>query len=139
MSKEIVSDHQFKEITTTNGLFCQFEEESGVLFLDIKNPLSKEDFATIENIVDPYYQQRGELRGVIINSKKFPYWTGPQNKQEYLNFAQNNHHKFAKAALNMGGFFIRIILRLAKGRVHPEVKMFGYNKIEKAQSWILFD
>jgi hypothetical protein len=54
-----------------------------------------------------------------------------------LNFAQTNHFKFKKAALVMGGFFTKIVVQIAKGRVHSEVKMFKYNRIEEAQSWIL--
>lgn len=127
----------FQEITTDNGLFCQFDAHHGVLLLDVKNPFSEEDFVAIENIIEPYFAEHGELKGVIINSKKFPYWTDAKNRAQYLNFAGNHHQKFAKAALGMGGFFTKIVARIAKGRVHPEVRIFKYNQIEKAQDWIL--
>jgi hypothetical protein len=137
MPNEISLPSEFKEITTDNELFCQFDEENGVLLLDIKNPLTTEDFETISEIIDPYYEAHGELKGVIIHAKKFPYWTDPYNRSEYFSFAQNNHFKFQKAAMSMGGFFIKIVIRVARGRVHPQVKLFGYNKIEQAQHWIL--
>lgn len=127
----------FKETTTSNKLFCQFDDHYGVLLLDVKNPFNAEDFETILEIIDPYFEQNGELEGIIIHAKKFPYWKGARNRQEYLNFASANHHKFQKAALAMGGFFTKIVARLAKGRVHPEVKIFKHNQIEKAQDWIL--
>jgi hypothetical protein len=136
MSQEITI-HNFKEITTQNELFCQFDDQHGVLLLSVKNPFTKEDFETIEDIINPYYQKHGELDGIIINSKKFPYWTDAQNRRQYFNFASQNHKKFKKAALNMGGFFVKIVARIAKGRVYPEVRIFGYDKIEKAQDWIL--
>ena len=125
------------EITTENKLFCQFDEQNGVLFLDAKNPFSPEDFAAISNIIDPYFRSKGELGGVILNSKKFPYWRGSKNRAEYIDFAQNNHYKFKKAALNMGGFFAMVVARIARGRAHPEIKTFKYNQVEKAQEWIL--
>ncbi len=127
----------FKEITTDNELFCQFDDQHGVILLDVKNPFSKEDFQTISSIIDPYFADHGELKGIIINSKKFPYWSSAQNRNEYLDFARDNHYKFKKAALGMGGFFTKIVARIARGRVHPEVKIFKYNKIEEAQAWIL--
>jgi hypothetical protein len=136
MSKEIVQT-VFKEIQTGNNLFCQFDEDDGVLLIDVKNSLSAEDFETISGIIDPYHAKRGELKGIIINSKKFPFWKGAQNRREYVAFAQNNHQKFAKAALGIGGFFVYFLAKMARGRVHPEVKVFGYNKIGKAQEWIL--
>ena len=127
----------FKEITTDNGLFCQFDEHHGVLLIDAKKSFTENDFHTISNIIDPYFIDHGELRGVIINAAKFPYWSNPQNRSQYLNFASNNHHKFKKVAFAMGGFFVKIVVRMARGRIHPEVKFFKYKKIEKAQDWIL--
>ena len=128
----------FKEITTANQLFCQFDDHNGVLLLDVKKPFTTEDFNTISSIIDPYFAAHGELKGVILNSKKFPYWISPQNRAQYINFASENHHKFQKAALCMGGFFIKIVLRIARSRVHPVVKSFKFGQIEKAQDWILY-
>lgn len=127
----------FKEISSANNLFCQFDDYHGVLLLDVKNPFTEEDFRIISDLIEPYFTAHGELKGVIINSKKFPYWSNAQNRKEYLDFASNNHHKFKKAALGMGGFFAKIVARIARGRVHPEIKIFKYNQIEKAQDWIL--
>jgi hypothetical protein len=137
MSNEIAKS-EYREIVTKNKLFCQFDEEDGVLLIDVKRaPLTADDFAAIADIIDPYYAKHGELKGIIINSKKFPYWKGVPNRMEYVAFAQNNHQKFGKAALGIGGFFVQIVARIAKGRVHPEVKIFGHDKIAKAQEWIL--
>lgn len=128
----------FKEITTDNGLFCQFDDVQGVLLLDVKKSFSAQDFEIISELIDPYFEEHGELRGVIINSPKFPYWSGALNRIEYLNFARSNHYKFKKVALGMGGFFTKIVLGIAKRYAHPEAKMFKYNQIEKAQNWILY-
>lgn len=127
----------FQEMTTENGLFCQFDDYHGVLLLDVKNPFSSDDFEIVSSIIDSHFAERGELQGLIINAKKFPYWSSSQNRTEYLNFASNHHGKFKKVALGMGGFFVKIIAKLAKGRVHPEIKIFPYNQIGKAQDWIL--
>ncbi|NBV05889.1 MAG: STAS/SEC14 domain-containing protein [Proteobacteria bacterium] len=137
MTESEILEVTFKEITTDNELFCQFDDHHGVLLLNVKNPFSADDFQTISSIINPYFTEHGELKGVIINSKKFPYWSGAKNRAEYLDFAGNNHHKFQKAALGMGGFFTKIVARIARGRVHPEIKIFKYNQIEKAQDWIL--
>ncbi|MBM5782565.1 MAG: STAS/SEC14 domain-containing protein [Pelagibacterales bacterium] len=127
----------FTEITTDNNLFCQFDDVHGVLLLDIKNHLNEEDFDAISAIIDPYFIKKGELNGIIINAKKFPYWKGSKNRFEYLNFASKNHRKFKKCAFCMGGFFMRVVSRFAKEKAHPEVKMFKFNQIEEAQDWIL--
>lgn len=128
----------FKETRTKNELFCQFDDHHGVLLLDVVNPFTEEDFSKISEIIDPYFSEHQELRGIIINSKKFPYWSDARNRAQYLEFARNNHFKFQKVALNMGGFFTKIVARIARGRIHPEVKIFKYNQIEKAQNWVLY-
>lgn len=128
----------FTEVTTRNKLFCQFDDHNGVLLLDVKRPFTRDDFKTISSMIDLHYGERGELKGIIINAKKFPYWTSAQNRAEYLEFARHNHAKFKKAALGMGGFFTKIVARIAKGRVRPEIKIFKYNQIEEAQRWILW-
>ena len=128
----------FKETSTESGLFCQFDEHHGVLLLDVTSAsFTADDFKIISSIIDPYSAEHGMLKGVIVHSKKFPYWSSPQNRAEYINFANNNHHKFEKAAFSMGGFFAKIVIRIAKGRVHPKVKLFKYDQIQQAQSWIL--
>ena len=137
MTKDTHIDIIFSEITTENGLFCQFDDLHGVLLLDVKNPFTQDDFKTISSIIDPHFKERGELRGVIIHSKKFPYWKGAVNRAQYINFARENHYKFKKAALGMGGFFTQILAKIAQGRVHPQVRIFKYNQIEQAQDWVL--
>lgn len=138
MTKDDNLELTFSETTTKNGLFCQFDDKNGVLLLDVKSSFSEEDFEAIAGIIEPYFAKNGELKGIIINSKKFPYWSGALNREQYINFARDNHFKFKKAALGMGGFFTKIVARIARGRVHPEVKIFKYNQIDKAQSWILY-
>lgn len=127
----------FKELTTPNELFCQFDDTNGVLFLDVKKPLTKDDFLTILGIIDPYFAEKGELKGLIVNSKKFPKWTSHANRLEYTDFAIQNQHKFQKAALAVGGIFIRITISLLKSKAHPQIKMFKYNQVSEAQDWIL--
>ncbi len=140
MSENEVLEVIFKETTTKNGIFCQFDDHHGVLLLDIKiGHFSQEDFVVIGDIIDSYFKERGELAGLIVNSKKFPYWQGAINRRQYIEFAAQNHCKFKKAALNIGGFFVRFLASIAKGRAHPEIKIFKYNQIEKAQDWILQD
>lgn len=132
-----ITQNVFKETTTQNGLFCQFDELHGILFLDVKSNFTQDDFDVISGIIEPYYTKRGRLNGLIINSKKFPYWKGAHNRQEYLYFASNNHQKFKRVALNIGGFFVKIVVGFARNRVEPELKIMKYNQIEASQDWIM--
>ncbi len=70
MNKNDIPQITFKEIKTRNDLFCQFDDHNGVLLLDVVNSFIEDDFKTIASIIDPYFSTRGELEGIIINSKK---------------------------------------------------------------------
>lgn len=136
-SEENYIELSFSELMTDNNLFCQFDDQNGVLLLDVKNNFTKDDFETISSIIDPYFKEHEELKGIIINAKKFPFWKGTKNRLEYVNFVRNNHEKFSRVAFGINGLFIKFIAKIAKGRISSEVKLFKYNQIEKAQSWIL--
>lgn len=121
----------------TQHLQCSIDDETGVMLLNVGKNLDKNDFDFLQKLIDEYFDAKGEFKGIIINSKKFPYWKGALNREEYKNFAAANHHKFAKVALAMDGFFVRLLPQIVRGRVHPEVKNFAYNQIERADEWIL--
>ena len=108
-----------------------------VLLIEVKNNLSTEDFAALSKVIDPYYEKHKELNGIILNSKKFPYWKGVENRREYISFAQNYHYKTRKVAICMGGFFPKLLPSLARRFIQPELKNFGYKKIDAANHWIL--
>lgn len=127
----------FNQLKSTQDLQCSIDDETGVMLLNLKRNLTSSDFDFLSKVIDEYFNKNGEFKGIIVNAKKFPYWKGAQNRIEYMNFAAANHHKFAKVALTIDGFFVRLLPKIARGRIQSEVKHFGYNKIEEADSWIL--
>lgn len=124
------------EIEGRTPITYEFDEAQGVLLVEITSNLTNDDFATLSQVIDPYYNKNGELSGIILNSKKFPYWKGNANFKEYVAFARDNHYKFKKVALTMGGFFPKVVRRIAGRYSQAEVNNFGYDKILPAQKWI---
>lgn len=115
----------------------QYDKENDLLLIEVQKNFVSEDFETLSRFIEEHYQQHGEFRGLILNSKKFPYWKGARNRAEYFSFAANNHYKFKKVALAMNGFMAKIITTFANGRAHPKIKNFNYNKIRASCSWLL--
>lgn len=124
------------EIQAKIPVTCEIEEEQGILLVEINGNLTSEDFAILSGAIDPYYKSHGQFNGIILNSKKFPYWKGNANFKEYVAFARDNHFKFKKVALTMGGFFPKVVRRIAGRYIEAEVNNFGYDKILAAQKWI---
>ena len=118
-------------------LVCYIEEQNGILLVEIKNTITSKDFAALSRAIDPYYEAHGEFKGIILHSKKFPYWKGAEARREYMYFVENYHYKFKKVAIGMGGFFPKLLPNLAKRFIKPELKNFGYNNVDAAHDWIL--
>lgn len=119
------------------SLQCSVDEETGVMLLNVSKNLTSDDFEFLAKIIAEYFEKKGPFAGIIVNAKKFPYWKGAQNREEYVHFVANNHHKFDKVALTINGVFVRILPKIARGKIRPQVRRFSYNEIERADQWIL--
>ena len=53
----------------------EIDEENGIAILPPDGPLSQTDFETASRAIDPYIEQAGQLNGLIIRTKSFP-WLG---------------------------------------------------------------
>ncbi len=123
-------------VRTRTGMGYQFDEDTKLLLIEPDGNFKDIDFEVLGSFINQHYQLSGELPGVILNSKKFPYWKGVLNFRQYLSFAANNHYKFKKVAMTMNGFLVKVVLSMARGRAHPEIKIFPYNKISAACDWL---
>ena len=48
--------------------------DRGILLLRPQGPIQAGDFESIAKLVDPYIEQTGGLRGVMIEAPSFPGW-----------------------------------------------------------------
>lgn len=127
-----------KAVSKKAPIKYKLHEEDGLLVIKIeKTNLTATNLRAIGSIIDSYFEKNGPLDGIVVNSKRFPKWIDANNKRDYMDFVSSYHQKTDKVAIAMGGFFIKLLVRLAKGRVHPEVKAFGYKKLAQAKQWII--
>lgn len=124
-------------IRMRTGAGYQFDEETQLLLIEPHKNFTDTDFEILGSFINQHYQQHGEFAGLILNAKKFPFWKGPRNFKEYVSFAANNHYKFKKVALTMNGFLVKVVVAMARGRAHPELKILPHNKIKAACDWLL--
>ncbi len=127
-----------KAVSTKAPIRYKLHQEDGLLVIKIeKDNLTATNLQSIGSIIDSYFEKNGPLDGIVVNAKKFPRWTDANNKRDYMDFVSSYHQKTDKVAISIGGFFIKILVRLAKGRVHPEVKAFSYKKLSQAKQWVI--
>ncbi len=55
-------------------LKVELDKDEGIEILKPDGKLSENDFKAARNIIDPYLEKHGELKGIIIHVRSFPGW-----------------------------------------------------------------
>ena len=55
-------------------LIHELLRDKGILLIRPEGPIQPGDFESVARLVDPYIEQTGELRGVMIEAASFPGW-----------------------------------------------------------------
>jgi hypothetical protein len=65
----------------------------GILIIQPHNRLSSLDFENLSRFVDKYLECNSHLKGIMIVSRKFPWWTSFFSFFSHVNFVKNHHKK----------------------------------------------
>jgi len=107
-----------------------------VVVLEPKGKLTEEDFIVASSRIDKLIEASGSVKGVMIKSKDFPYWDSFGALLSHLKFVHNHHEKIEKLAFVTDSSLVEFIEPIAKHFVHPEIKEFDYDDVDKAMSWL---
>jgi hypothetical protein len=72
--------------------------DKGILLVRPQGPIQAGDFETIAKLVDPYIEQTGGLRGIMIEAPSFPGWDSFAALLSHMKFVRNHHQLVAKIA-----------------------------------------
>jgi hypothetical protein len=92
---------------------------------------------TLSEVVDPFIKKRGELKGILIVTKKFPGWEDFKGMIEHMKFVRNHHRKIAKVAIVTDSKIADMAESLGKHFVKASIKHFSFEGFESAKRWIL--
>ena len=73
--------------------------DRGILLLRPQGPIQTGDFESIAKSVDPYIEQTGGLRGVMIEAPSFPGWDSFAAFVSHLRFVRDHHKLITKIAV----------------------------------------
>ncbi len=113
------------------------DEKNGVVYVKPHAPLTVEDFKQFASIIDPYISLHGYLKGLVIETPKFPGWDSIKAFKAHINFIHQHQAKVKKIALVTDFKFAIIFQHIVGLFIKPEIKRFSYDKKELAQQWIL--
>jgi hypothetical protein len=121
--------------TASTALTYRLLPESGVLVVEPRGPLRREDFDALALAVDPWIETHGELRGVVVHAQDFPGWEDVGGFLRHVRFVRDHHRKIRRIALAAGGRLAGWAPTLAEHFVQAEVKHFDYGDLAPAIAW----
>src|SRR4051794_3392473 len=109
---------------------------SGILHLQPKGALEKDDFAGLAKSVDPYIAEKGDLAGIIVDAPKFPGWDSLGAMAAHMRFVRDHHKRVKKIALVTDAALGNAAEKFAAHFVAATVKHFPAGQAEAARRWI---
>jgi hypothetical protein len=112
------------------------DADRGILLVHPDDPLSKEDFATLSSVVDPFLDSHGKLAGLVIDAPSFPGWTNFAALMAHFRFVHDHHRLIRKVAIVTDSKLGDFAEHLASHFVAAEIKHFPAGDVDTAQQWI---
>ena len=108
----------------------------GVLVLRPQGPLEAADFTSLASVIDPFIQEQGGLRGIMVEARSFPGWDSFAALVSHLRFVRDHHRLISKIAAVSDSPILSAAPQLAKHFVKAEVRHFSANDREAALTWL---
>jgi hypothetical protein len=110
--------------------------DHGVLVVEPVGPLQSADFEALAKIVDPYIEQHGGLKGLMIVASGFPGWASFGALVNHVRFVKDHHRKIARIAAVTDSDFLAILPKVANHFVAAEVRHFASGDRSAALKWL---
>lgn len=120
-------------------LSVTIDEDKGIAILEPDGALSKDDFESAAKIIDPYIEKTGQLHGLIIHTKSFPGWDSFAALFSHFRFVKEHHRKISRVAISTDSMVGHFAETVASHFVNAEIKLFSFQELEKAKSWVAGD
>lgn len=111
-------------------------KEDGILIVTPEKPLKTEDFDRLAKAVDPYLEEKGTLKGLMIYTEAFPGWNDFAALISHLQFVRRHHQKIARVAAVTNSSILSNLPRIASHFINAEVKHFAYKEKVRALEWL---
>jgi hypothetical protein len=110
--------------------------DRGILILKPEGALRAEDFAALAGVVDPYIEQHGGMKGLVIEAPSFPGWENFAALVSHLRFVRDHHRLIRHVAVVSDSTLLAFAPKLANHFVSAEVRAFDGAERAAALAWI---
>lgn len=109
--------------------------ETGVLVVDVSQPLRAQDFDAIALTADTWIEAHGKLNGFVIHARHFPGWENFGALMKHIRFVRDHHRKIARIAVAADSTMASVAPSIAEHFVKADVKAFRYDELDRAIEW----
>ncbi|MDF3298553.1 STAS/SEC14 domain-containing protein [Streptomyces tropicalis] len=117
------------------GVSHRLLPESGVLVIEVEQPLRTQDFDALAQTADSWLETHGELAGVVVHARAFPGWENIAGLLRHVRFVRAHHRRIRRIALAADSRLAPLAPHLANRVVQAEVRRFGYGELDDAVAW----
>ena len=110
--------------------------DSGVLIVQPSGPLAKDDFDYLAEKTDPWLEEHGSLKGLLIDAPEFQGWKDFAGLQSHLRFVRDHHKDIERLAVASDNSFLSALPVVARHFVKAEIQHFEAGDTEAALSWL---
>jgi hypothetical protein len=110
--------------------------DRGILVLRPEGSLRREDFTALAAAVDPFLEESGELRGVLVDAPSFPGWADFAALVSHVRFVRDHHQRVRRIALVTDSPVLSVAPAIARHFLSAEVRRFEPGSRADALAWI---
>lgn len=110
--------------------------DKGILVVSPVDKLESVDFERLHLLADPYIEEHGDLKGLLIEAESFPGWEDFSSLLSHLRFINDYEKKIERVAAVTDSAFLTILPAVARHFVSAEVRHFDYEDRDKAITWL---
>jgi hypothetical protein len=93
---------------------AQLLRDKGILVVAPVGRLQSEDFEQLRLLADPYIEQHGGLKGLLIETESFPGWADFSSMLSHIRFVSNYQAKIERVAAVTDSGFLSILPKVAE-------------------------
>lgn len=112
-------------------------DNSNTIEIKVDSVLKMADFDKITPLVDELINKHGKIN-VFINSPNFSGWENFAAAKADFNFVRKHHQNVNRLALIVGPLWKHIIVTIGRIFLHPEIRTFKNDEVNKAREWLKF-
>jgi hypothetical protein len=113
------------------------DSENSILYLRPRSALAEADFVQLASVVDPHIEKAGDLKGIIIETRRFPGWESLGAMAAHIRFVRDHHKRIRKVGVVTDSPLATIAERLGSHFVAAEIRRFPEGQTEAATQWVL--